>query len=232
MNNLRGNEEALATLSLARRIANYASTLGVIGMPPMPRPHAYHLGAVMADSILQAGVNYRTVVYPRVAAILESYPETRYFDGVQKVISSGRLTEFLRWKHSTKLSRFYSLARFFGNQRIHDIDDLRVQMLCSNFREELLKLRGVGPKTIDYMSCLVGIDNIAVDRHIRSFARESGVEINDYENLRTIFSYAADLLKIPRRDFDSWIWKRSQDIRKHRNNCRCQFGMSRNCSVI
>jgi endonuclease III len=33
-------------------------------------------------------------------------------------------------------------------------------------RQILLGLQGIGPKTCDYLGCLVGIDCIAIDRHI------------------------------------------------------------------
>jgi hypothetical protein len=43
---------------------------------------------------------------------------------------------------------------------------------------------------------------------VKTFANEAGVPICDYEELRVIVSYAADLLGLPRRDFDAWIWRR------------------------
>lgn len=66
-----------------------------------------------------------------------------------------------------------------------------------------------GRKTVDYMACLVGIDSIAVDRHMRTFARQVGVENDDYHFLRRSFCCAADLLALSRREFDAWLWKRA-----------------------
>lgn len=59
------------------------------------------------------------------------------------------------------------------------------------------------------MACLVGIDSIAVDRHVRAFARSVGVENDDYHFLRKSFCCAADLLSLPRREFDAWLWRRA-----------------------
>ena len=75
------------------------------------------------------------------------------------------------------------------------------------FRGELLGLLGVGRKTIDYMACLVGLDSLAVDRHVRTFANRSGIESTDYETLKRTFCFAADLLKSSRRQFDAWVWQ-------------------------
>ena len=74
-------------------------------------------------------------------------------------------------------------------------------------RDRLLSLHGVGPKTYDYVCCLVGIDRIAVDRHVKSFASEAGVTITGYDDLQVVVSYAAYLLGLPRREFDAWIWR-------------------------
>ncbi|MEJ0023255.1 MAG: hypothetical protein WDN76_07345 [Alphaproteobacteria bacterium] len=47
----------------------------------------------------------------------------------------------------------------------------------------MLAINGVGPKTYDYLACLVGVDCIAVDRHIKAFASAAGVSANSYETL-------------------------------------------------
>ena len=196
----------LELLSLARKVANHANALGAGQVFRRRRPRVYHLGAIMADAILQSGVNYRTVVYPRVAVIPDLYPEACTLQGVKAIILAERLAEFLRWQHATKLGRFLELALYFDRHHVETSDDLRSCFDQRDFRHGLLGLPGIGLKTMDYLGCLAGVDVVAVDRHIQSFARESGVEIVGYQNLQTVFSYAADLLKFSRRDFDSWVW--------------------------
>ncbi|TIS84458.1 MAG: hypothetical protein E5X00_01335 [Mesorhizobium sp.] len=65
---------------------------------------------------------------------------------------------------------------------------------------------------MDYMQCLVGIDSIAVDRHVRTFAKRVGVVEEDYDFLRSVFCYAADLLSVSRREFDAWVWRREASV--------------------
>ena len=36
-----------------------------------------HMGALLVDAALQAGIRYETVVWPRVTAVLEHYPEAQ-----------------------------------------------------------------------------------------------------------------------------------------------------------
>ncbi|MDU5369850.1 MAG: hypothetical protein E6107_00330 [Enterobacter sp.] len=82
--------------------------------------------------------------------------------------------------------------------------------LASNeFCDAIQTINGIGPKTVDYMGCLVGIDSIAVDRHVRTFAKAIGVKNDDYHFLRESFCFAADLLSLSRREFDAWLWRRA-----------------------
>jgi endonuclease III len=92
-------------------------------------------------------------------------------------------------------------------QQIGTTNELKLWLNRSDARDHLLSLHGIGPKTYDYLCCLVGIDCIAVDRHVRTFANEAGVAITDYDQLKSVVSYAADLLGMSRRDFDAWIWR-------------------------
>ena len=166
-----------------------------------------HVGAVLADSILQAGLNYNSVVRVRVERILTDFPETASLEGVMDVIAKGCTEEFLMWTHQTKIIRFQALAFFLADRQISTTECLRDWLVVQDSRHHLMTVNGVGPKTYDYMCCLVGIDCIAVDRHVRTFATEAGVYVDDYDGLKSVMSYAADLLGIGRRDFDHWIWQ-------------------------
>jgi hypothetical protein len=197
----------LEQLSFARRIADHANRLGIHPLPVPARAAFNHIGAALADAVLQPGVNYQTVVRMRITRIEAQFPETATLSGVIELIEREGAGDFLLWKHPTKVARFISLAKFLARQRIETTVELRRWLCLSSARQHLLDLDGIGPKTCDYLSCLVGIDCIAVDRHVRTFAIEAGVSVGDYDELRSAVSYAADLLGIKRRDFDAWIWR-------------------------
>ena len=198
------NEEVI---KFAQQVAYYAASLGVMDVSWPNRPCYKHIGALIADSVLQAGLNYNTVVYPRVKRILTEFPETRTLDRVYEVIAEDELSDFLMWTHPTKLDRFRKLSQYLIQNQIVTTESLRERLLEVDFQIGLLNIHGIGPKTVDYISCLCGIETIAVDRHVLTFAQEAKIDIHDYESVREIFSYAADLLDISRRNFDSWIWK-------------------------
>lgn len=201
------HQAVLETLNSARIIADYAATLGADDVRIERRATTNHLGAVLADSALQAGVNYRTVVKPRVDRIISLYPETSDMTGIQAVIENDGVADYLQWKHTEKIGRFTALVRTLQDSDITDVQELRGWLLHPNCCSELLKIPGIGPKTVDYLCCLVGIDCIAVDRHVKRFVKNAGLEITDYDGLKLAVSFAADLLGISRRGFDSWLWK-------------------------
>jgi hypothetical protein len=197
----------LETLKSARCIADYAVGMGINTETKDTRPITDHLGAVLADAALQAGLNYRSVVRPRVERILHQYPDAADMVGLQKVLENRSVAEFLHWKHPDKIGRFTALRELLQSERLQTVADLRRWLLSGNSRNALLDISGVGPKTVDYLCCLVGIDCIPVDRHVKLFAKNAGIEARDYEGIRLAVSFAADLLGISRRTFDAWLWK-------------------------
>jgi hypothetical protein len=142
----------------------------------------------------------------RIDRIVQEFPEAATLSGMFNAIASIGAAEFLRWHHHTKLSRFVCLAELLRTESIDDFHQLRTWLQSPACREKLRAIHGVGPKTVDYLCGLVGLDFIAVDRHIRAFASDAGVPAADYDFLQTVISYAADLLGVSRRNFDASIW--------------------------
>jgi len=198
----------IEVLVAARRVADFAASDGVDANSSAARYCYDHLGAVLADSVLQAGLNYRSVVRPRVARILVEFSQADSTDALLAIVESGEVGAFLDWQHPTKISRFERLVFSVHESGVKDADDLKHRLADDHFCDALQSLNGIGPKTVDYMACLVGIESVAVDRHIRSYAKRAGVETTDYQHLKRVFCIAADLLAVSRRAFDAWIWRR------------------------
>lgn len=194
-------------LQAARRVADHAVRTGVLGPRVSCRPVYQHMGAVLADSVLQAGLNYAKVVKPRIATILRTFPHATTMSNLVPVIEQEGSPKFLQWEHREKVSRFDNLVGFMAEAEIDSTSELSRALRDKRFRMDIRRVRGVGPKTVDYMACLVGVDCIAVDRHIRGFAELAGLEDDSYDYLREVFSFAADLLSISRREFDASIWR-------------------------
>jgi hypothetical protein len=204
---MRAPTTTLQRLSAARRIADEAERLGIREYQPAPRMMFEHLGAALADATLQAGVNYRTVVQGRIERIVQHFPHAAALPGLVAIVEEGGVPDLLQWNHPVKIGRFVALVRLLDIHDVAHTKALRGWLQREDARQRLLAIHGVGPKTCDYLCCLVGIDGVAVDRHVRAFANAAGVTLSDYDSLRHAFSFAADLLNISRRDFDSWIWR-------------------------
>lgn len=207
MNAISADENAVVLLVSARRVADFAAAEGVASASRGVRLCYSHLGAVLADSILQAGLSYMSVVRPRVVRILSEFPKAATMEHLVTIIDSGGAGSFLDWQHPTKIERFERLVRFAHMADIKNVTILRRKLEDESFCESLQRIHGIGPKTVDYMACLVGIESVAVDRHIRSYAQRVGLEMMDYNFLKRVFCFAADFLEISRRDFDSWVWR-------------------------
>lgn len=195
-------------LLAARRVADYTIEIGA-NIPQREIGAAYdHMGALLTDTVLQAGLNYKTVVLPRVQSVLARYPCHYRTSDVMEIVRGGEASAFLTWTHGEKLARFEGLATFLHASSVETVSDLGKRLGDDRFVASVLALKGIGNKTVDYMGCLAGLDAVAVDRHIRTFARRAGVLDDDYHFLRAVFCSAADLLGVSRRAFDAWVWDR------------------------
>ena len=62
--------------SNALRLKRYIDSIDSFQfIEPEVCPYRDHIGALFTDAILQAGVNYRSVVRPRVERVLFNFPE-------------------------------------------------------------------------------------------------------------------------------------------------------------
>ena len=55
----------------------------------------YNMAATLTDSVLQAGMNYKSVVYPRVYNILSKYSDYRTIIQIQSQITDFVLLSFI-----------------------------------------------------------------------------------------------------------------------------------------
>ena len=166
-----------------------------------------HMGATISDAILQAGVKYDSVVRPRIDRIRARYPGAKTTSGFLTLLRKIGAKVVLDWSDDEKPNRVIGLAEFFRQQRIETEQDLRKWLTIEANRPLLLRVRGVGPKTADYLKILVGSQTAAVDRHILAILMEAGISTTEYEEAREIVNAAADIRGMDRSCFDHSIWQ-------------------------
>lgn len=190
----------------AGKLADFASSIDGFESLVKPRCSYGHMGATITDTILQAGMNYHTVVEPRVLRLRRDFPEAQTTTGFRNLIGFHGLKRLIQWNHSEKPRRILDLTWFLSNERVDTEYELREWLLRPGNPGLLRGLGGVGPKTVDYLKMLVGIPSVAIDRHVRSFVRAAGLPYTEYADVQQVVQLAADILGMNRNSFDWAIW--------------------------
>jgi len=195
----------------ATRVADYVRAIADFKMVEDLTLPYNHMGATITDAVLQAGLRYQTVVWPRVQHVMK-LPEAATTSGFLAVLREQGGEEVVRWTHPEKLGRMEAVAELFIAEHVETESDLRA-WLCGDGGEcranvaELAAVRGIGPKTIDYFKILCGEqDTAAADVHLMRFLELAGAHVGDYEQARTVIAEAAPLLGVSAARLDHSIW--------------------------
>jgi len=166
-----------------------------------------HMGATITDATLLAGLNYKSVVEPRVRAIRANYPDARTTSAFIDLADSIPLSTILNWTHPEKLHRVRTLLTFFQREKIETEADLAEWIDLPGSRPQMLKLRGIEPKTFDYYRILAGLKTFAIDRHLFAFLRLAGYSIDDYAIAQDLLTRTAIRMGRDASEVDHSIWK-------------------------
>ena len=198
--NLKVNEKAARLESYIRSLSDFQIAETVDG-------NYDHMGALIIDAMLQSGINYETVVRPRVLSLLKQYPKAKTTSGFLELVEKVGINELIHWKDDEKPRRILSVARFLNEKGIETEAELHQWLQNPDNIKELKKLRGIGDKTADYFKILVGIQTNAVDRHLLAFLKAANVSVHNYKEAHQVINRAAALMHIDPIYFDHSIWK-------------------------
>lgn len=190
----------------AQKLVSYIESLDDF---PIPKNRVYsydHMGAVLTDTILQAGLNYKTVVAPRVNRVINTYPEAKIVSIFLLTIHRDGPQKILNWNHPEKPQRLLQLTEFLYNHGIESETDLHNWLIPPENSYLLISIKGIGPKTVDYLKNLVKISSVAVDRHIRNFVQNAGIGFVRYEDIQFTVIQAAEILDLSPAVLDHAIW--------------------------
>lgn len=166
----------------------------------------YNMAATLTDSVLQAGMNYKSVVYPRIYNILNKYSDYKTTCDFIILFQTIPIEEIIQWKNRRKQKTICELAWFLYNQKINTEDDLATWILNDRNMDSLLNINGIGRKTIDYLKLLSGLQAIPIDRHMFQFLELAGIMTADYKEASIIMRKAASILQIGESVLDKAIW--------------------------
>lgn len=191
----------------ALRLKEYIDTIDNFDfIEPEVCPYRDHIGALFTDTILQAGVNYRSVVRPRVESVLIHFPEAKTVTAFSKILNRYGVREVLHWNNATKIRRMEDLLSFCLSHSVETATDLTIFLNSEFGVKQIKEINGIGNKTCDYMKRLLGFDTVAVDRHIREFLVDANIMYDDYFEIKEVVEFAADIMSKTRRSLDYSIW--------------------------
>ena len=166
-----------------------------------------HMGAMLTDAILQAGINYETVVRPRAERVKSDYPEARTTSGFARILEQNGAEKVLQWKSGAKPERLLSLVALLLRSSIETENQFREWLQRPESRRVLMQLNGIKDKTVHYLFILVGGETVAVDQHLFQFLSDAGLPTRDYETAHKIINDAAGILGVRPSILDHSIWR-------------------------
>ncbi|MFF6888085.1 hypothetical protein ACFY9F_33425 [Streptomyces sp. NPDC012421] len=192
--------------SLAQRLAEHIQHL--LGAGPFPQPGGWtHMGAVICDVSFQPRCNYEATLRPRLLRLQANWPDARTVRGFQNRLAMEDLAVAMKFNHTQKVATAHAITDLLAANGVDTRDDLRTWLDQEANRTALRTVKGVGPKSIDYIGNLVGRSQIAVDVHLRTFAEDAGVPALPYEQLRAVYEEAAALLGHDRGGLEHAVWR-------------------------
>ncbi len=189
------------------QLVNYIKSLDDFEIFTPEGPVYDHMGAILTDAVLQAGMNYKNVVYPRVMKVIEDYPDAITTSSFVEILNSIGTKTVINWKAGNKPLMLDSITRHLLVLKVETVDELRAYLLQPETAEALQEIKGIGPKTVDYLKMLVGIPAIAVDRHIYRFVKKAGIICNGYAETQKVVEAAAMELGLSLSSLDHSIWQ-------------------------
>lgn len=187
---------------LVRHIRNHTS---LVMVTEIDGPYG-HMGATLADAVLQAGLRYETVVMPRVEYIRRTFPAATTTSSFAAVIEQCGASEVLQIK-GRKPATMRLLIDLLRRQGIETEDQLKSWLDRPANRFKLHDINGIKEKTADYLHNLVGGKNVAVDRHLFSFLAEAGLGTDNYADAQELIRGAAGVLGVSPEILDHSIWR-------------------------
>ncbi|MFD7033522.1 hypothetical protein ACFWAR_36405 [Streptomyces sp. NPDC059917] len=165
------------------------------------------MGAVICDVSFQPRCNYEATLRPRLLRLQTSWPDASTVRGFQARLATDDLAVAMKFNHAQKVATARAITDLLAVNGVDTRDDLHTWLDHQANRATLRTVKGVGPKSIDYMSNLVGRSQVAVDVHLRTFAADAGVQDRRYEQVRAAYEEAAALLGHDRAGLEHAVWR-------------------------
>jgi len=180
----------------ARRFADYLRSLPGFELTAFDAVD-HHMGALIIDAILQAGVRYDTVVIPRVTRVRKEHPEAKTTSAFAALLGVSDPHELLDWGGTTAITRLLALTDLLLEEGVEDEAELLAFLDSPGGKARVTAISGIKDKTFAYLRFLAGAeDAVAVDRHLRRHLERCGVQFRGFDDAVEVYREAASLLGV------------------------------------
>ena len=181
-----------------------------------------HMGATLADAVLQRGIDYKAVVEPRVKNLKAAHPEAITTSVFSRVLERDGAPKVLDWTDGPKPQTLVALVGVLLENGIETEEELCVWLELPESIIRLHQIKGIKDKTTDYLKILVGAQTVAVDMHLFGFLEEAGVSTRDYAEAHRILREVAEVLGVEASKLDHSIWRYGSSLPTKRRARLCQ----------
>jgi hypothetical protein len=209
-------ENSMTIDEAVQRLAKFISSLRDFRVYEQHEIDTYdHMGAAIADAVLQAQRDYNSVVAPRTKRILRIWPDAKTVSSVLECLKTVPPSEFLDWNDKPgsknylahRVQRFVEVLTLLKESGIETTSDLKQWLTEGGNSARLRTVYGVGAKTTEYIKILVGLQTAAPDARLRIFLAQAGVPSLGDAVDGEVINRTADALSIPRACLDHSIWQ-------------------------
>ncbi|MEU4097918.1 hypothetical protein [Streptomyces sp. NPDC026673] len=180
----------------------------VLGDGPF-HPHRgwTHMGAVICDASFHARRKYKSTIRPRLIQLQTAWPDAATVRGFQARLATEDLAVAMNFRSPRRVATAHAITHLLVTENVDTREELCTWLGRQTSRDALRRLKGMGPKSVDYLGNLVGRSQVAVDVHLRAFAAQAGVTGLGYEELRAVYEQTADLLGHDRAGLEHAVWR-------------------------
>ncbi|MFD8382425.1 hypothetical protein ACFV2X_28600 [Streptomyces sp. NPDC059679] len=191
-----------------------AHVLAVIGDGPFCPPGGWtHMGAVICDASFQARRRYESTIRPRILHLQSAWPDAATVRGFQMRLATEDLAAVMNFRSPSRVATAHGVTDLLAASGVDTCDDLHAWLDDQDNRAALRAVKGVGPKSVDYIANLVGRSHVAVDVHLHAFAADAGVSGLGYEQLRAVYEKTAAILGHEPGGLEHAVWRfKSQSV--------------------
>ena len=184
-----------------------------------------NMGATIIDGILQAGLNYKNVVKPRVDKFKSEHRAIKTTSQFYDLISNNDLSELVNMK-GQKIDRIHALTKFLKNEKVETEDDFYKWLEDNDNLLRLSNIKGIKSKTIDYLKILTGHkETVAIDSRLINFIKLCCPDLENvnYEFGHNLLMKTAKKLNVEPATLDFSIWSFMTNYKKiiKKKNAEC-----------